>query len=55
MDEAGWAALEEMPGVIVHRRDPAWAGWSFESDIHVRPGYDVSKIIDQDEDFGDPA
>ena len=50
IDEEGWKRLESMPGVIVHRRSPHWRGWTFKTDLHMQPGYDIASLIDQDED-----
>jgi hypothetical protein len=42
--------LREMPGVIVHERDPAHTEWTFKPWIRVRDGVDVNALIEREQD-----
>jgi hypothetical protein len=49
IDEAGRERVLNMPGVIVHRRDPSKPRVRFKPGIRVREGYDVMKRIHEDD------
>jgi hypothetical protein len=40
----------QMPGVIVHTRDPNWTHWTFEPWIRVREGFDVNAAIEREQE-----
>jgi hypothetical protein len=46
LNDATREALRAMPGVIVHRRDPAKTGWTFEP-IAACDGYDINAAIER--------
>ncbi len=53
--EAFRERIRQMPGVIVHRRDPSVPEEPFESDIHVNPWVNIRDLIrlDDDDDLDD--
>lgn len=53
IDAARRAALRQLPGVIVHRRDPANIGWTFEPLLRVREGFDIGAALDREQDRED--
>jgi hypothetical protein len=51
--EAFRERIRQMPGVIVHRRDPSVPLEPFESDIVVNPWVDIRELTRLDDDLDD--